>query len=312
MSRVPDISSPATLPENVKQSASPCARPSRCGSARRRRRSCRATVARRRSRRWCEPSRRLSCCRRCERVGGAAGRVLDAHVPLARQVGRGRRGRGSAAARRGLERTAWRRSATIFSSPGGHHVRGDGGPSRSRPCPRREDRDARGPCRRAAAPRRRRCMPKPPAVPADAERGGLVRQALGLLDGGGHAGDGWTRARAIVVEPGHPALPLRLVVALHPHLDRHQHADRLFLADLHGAGEAVVGRAVDPGRPHQVLAAEEQARGLRAAQALAAAVAHEVGAGLQVHVGHGQDLGGGVHQHGHAAGLGRRRRPRGC
>ena len=65
-----------------------------------------------------------------------------------------------------------------------------------------------------------------------------------------------------------------------------------------------MGRAVHPGRFHEVLAAEEQAGGLRPAQALAAAVGHERRAVLQVDVGHGQDLGRGVDEHRHVPGLG--------
>ena len=71
-----------------------------------------------------------------------------------------------------------------------------------------------------------------------------------------------TRAHALrdVVEPRDPALQLGLVVALHPHLDGHQHPDGFLLPDLQAAGEAVMGRAVDPGRLDQVLAPEQQAR----------------------------------------------------
>jgi hypothetical protein len=64
----------------------------------------------------------------------------------------------------------------------------------------------------------------------------------------------------------------------------------------------VVGRALDPGRPDEVLAPEEQAGALRAAEALAAAVADEVGPGLEVDVRDGEDLGGGVDEDRNAPG----------
>jgi hypothetical protein len=60
-------------------------------------------------------------------------------------------------------------------------------------------------------------------------------------------------------------------------------------------------RAADPRGLHEVLAAEQQSGGLRPAQALAAAVADERGAELQVDVRYGQDLGRRVDQHRHAA-----------
>ena len=52
--------------------------------------------------------------------------------------------------------------------------------------------------------------------------------------------------------------------------------------------------AVDPCGLDEILATQEQACGLRSADALAAAVGDEGRAVLQVHVRHGQDLGGGV------------------
>ena len=60
----------------------------------------------------------------------------------------------------------------------------------------------------------------------------------------------------------------------------------------------VMRRARDPGGLQQVLAAEDQTGALRPAQALAAAVAYERGAALQVDVGNGQHLGRRVGEHG--------------
>ncbi len=109
-----------------------------------------------------------------------------------------------------------------------------------------------------------------------------------------------------VIERGRPALPLGVVVTLDPHLDSHQHPNRIFLADLERAREAMMRGAVDPRGAHEILAPEQQAAGLRTAQALAAAVADERRAVAQMHVGDRQDLGGGIDEHGNA--LGRRHR----
>ncbi len=87
-----------------------------------------------------------------------------------------------------------------------------------------------------------------------------------------------------------PVPPLGGVIALHPVLDRREHADHLFAPDLHGARVAVVRRAVDPGGLHQILAAEQQPGALRTANELAAAVADERGAALQVNVRNREDL----------------------
>ena len=97
-----------------------------------------------------------------------------------------------------------------------------------------------------------------------------------------------------MVKPLQPQFPFGIVVTLEPHFDGHQHTHGLFLADLEGAGEAVVGRAVDPGGLNEVLAAEQQAGGLRTANALTAAIGDQRGTLGQVDVGHGEDFGGGV------------------
>ena len=69
----------------------------------------------------------------------------------------------------------------------------------------------------------------------------------------------------------------------------------------------MMGRAVDPGRPHQVFPSEQQAGGLRPAQAFAPAIGHERCAVLQVHVGNRQNLCRGVDHDRHTLRLGDRR-----
>ena len=67
-----------------------------------------------------------------------------------------------------------------------------------------------------------------------------------------------------------PLLPDRGVVLLQVELEGHQHADDLLLVHLVGAAEGIrVGAGVELGGRDQVLAAQQQARGLRPAQALA-------------------------------------------
>ncbi len=94
------------------------------------------------------------------------------------------------------------------------------------------------------------------------------------------------------------------VVALHPHLDSRQHAHDFLLADFQGAAEGMVRRAVGPRRLEQVSFAKQEARRLRAADALAAAVGNGRGAALEVNVGDGEDLGRRVHDDGHVVALG--------
>ncbi len=82
-------------------------------------------------------------------------------------------------------------------------------------------------------------------VPADLQRRCPVGKLVGLLDfqlQTGHV----LQLPLNIPQPAEPPLPLRLVVALHPHFHRHQHADGLFLADLQRPREAVMGRAVHP------------------------------------------------------------------
>ena len=67
-----------------------------------------------------------------------------------------------------------------------------------------------------------------------------------------------------------------------------------------------MGRAVHPGRAHEILAPEEQTARLRPAQALAAAVGDERRAVLQVHVRDGEDLGGRIDDNRNSLRLGQR------
>ena len=250
----------------------------RCGSAPRRRRSCRRHRA---TRSHPDASRRCRSpiCRRCSVWFEAPASVLDA----ARPTGRSDRRRGAAGGA-----AAIRADAGGFDSDGvnpvgddllvarRHHVRRDRDAAR---CPRRSRAAGRGDARLGVEQRAWR--PPSPVMPSFwrshrmRQRRRAVGQPVRL------ASPRWSRRRssrpAVAMWSSHdsPPLPFGLVVALDPHLDRHQHADRFFLADLHRPGVAVMRRAVDPRGLHQILAAEQQARGLRTAQALAAAVADE-------------------------------------
>ena len=128
-------------------------------------------------------------------------------------------------------------------------------------------------------------------VPRDRQRRALVRQIGGLAHGRLHAVDGRDPLRDRV-EPGEPGLPFGGVIALHPRLDRRQHAERLLAAHLVVAPRAVMRRAGLPRRQQDVLAAEQQPGALRTADRLAAAVGDDGGAALQVHVGNRQHFGG--------------------
>src|SRR5690348_18016569 len=55
----------------------------------------------------------------------------------------------------------------------------------------------------------------------------------------------------------------RSVVALHPHLDGREHPHDLFFADLEGAAERMVRRAIDPGSLEKLLLAQQHSGGLR-------------------------------------------------
>src|SRR5208337_3002794 len=83
-----------------------------------------------------------------------------------------------------------------------------------------------------------------------------------------------------------------------------QHAHDLLLADFQGAAEGMMRRAVGPRRLEQVLFAKQEARRLRAADALPAAVGNGRGAALEVNVGDSEDLGRRVHDDGHVVALG--------
>src|ERR1700730_651602 len=74
-----------------------------------------------------------------------------------------------------------------------------------------------------------------------------------------------------------PLLPLGGVIALlEPMLDRGQHTNDVLLRDLHRAPQSLVRRGIGPGRPDQLLRAEQQTAGLRTAQELTAAVDDEI------------------------------------
>ena len=94
------------------------------------------------------------------------------------------------------------------------------------------------------------------------------------------------------------------MIALDPVLHGDEHADHLFAADLHRPRIAVMRRAVDPGGLDQILASEHQPGALRPADVLAAAVADERRAALQVDVRNGQDLRRRVDEHRHVVRLG--------
>ena len=100
----------------------------------------------------------------------------------------------------------------------------------------------------------------------------MIAEAARFADGSGDAID-LGDAVGDVVHPAGPHLALGFVIALHPHLDRREHADNFFLPHLHGAAVAVMGRAHHPCRLDQVFAAKNHAGALRAAQRLTAAVA---------------------------------------
>ena len=96
-----------------------------------------------------------------------------------------------------------------------------------------------------------------------------------------------------------PLLPDRGVILLEVGLERDQHADDLFLVDLVGPAEGVsVGTVVELGGLDQVLAPQEQPRGLRSAQSLAPGESDQVEAHLRVppEVLHRRDIRGRIDQ----------------
>ena len=109
-------------------------------------------------------------------------------------------------------------------------------------------------------------------VPLDRDtRAAVAQRRVGFsLHVGGDAGD-LRHLTSDVVAARDPRLPLGGVIAPDPVLDRDQHADHLFAADLHRARVAVVRRAVDPRGFDEILAAEEQSGALRSADVFAAA-----------------------------------------
>ena len=135
-------------------------------------------------------------------------------------------------------------------------------------------------------------------VPADGEIGRLVVAALLFWPHrGGHPRD-LGHAIRDERESGDPLLEHRGVIALDPALDGHDHANDFLAANLHRARVAVMRRAVHPRGLAEILAPKQEPRALRAANRLAAAVADERRAPLQVHVGvDGQHLRGRIHEH---------------
>src|SRR5262245_26906532 len=81
------------------------------------------------------------------------------------------------------------------------------------------------------------------------------------------------------------------MVALGSHFEGGQHAYHFFCAGLHGAAVSVMRRTADRGGSQQDCPSEDQTRALGSAQSLAAAVADEGRAALQVAVGDGELLG---------------------
>ena len=74
-----------------------------------------------------------------------------------------------------------------------------------------------------------------------------------------------------------PFAPLRGMVHLHILLDRHHHAQILFLIDFHAAPDRIaVRRPIQPRRRNQVLKPQQQAGALRTAQPFAAGNCHQV------------------------------------
>ena len=203
-----------------------------------------------RSRPGGRPRGRPPCCRRCSRVGGRAGRVLDAARPSrpdrsAAGGARRRRGRGGGSSGRraaGRRRSARRPAAIMYGvierpvsiaslrPPGRRAMRG----SLSNSCARTAAAgDARSFAVPAHAGATASCSTGPRAastVGGDARRRCDTRSAM------------WSSQAA-------QRFHLGLVVALHPHLDRGQHPHRLFLADLHRRGRSRGGARCGPRRP---------------------------------------------------------------
>ena len=95
---------------------------------------------------------------------------------------------------------------------------------------------------------------------------------------------------------------LRVFVFVHEYPDCLQQPDNLFLGDLHPASDELVRRGVGECRVYQVFASAKNARTLRTAHALAAAVYHHVRAlcGESAQVGARRQHRRGVHDDWHA------------
>ncbi len=114
-----------------------------------------------------------------------------------------------------------------------------------------------------------------------------------------HAGDRRQRgARCDRATPSTASIPPSWSRFTHI-FDGRQHADGFFLPDLHRAPGPMMRRAVHPRGANEILAPEQQPRRLRTTQTFAAAVCHQRGAALQMHVGNRENLGGRIDDNRH-------------
>ena len=232
------------------------------------------------------------------RVLAAAAEELDVDVPAAAEVARRARASPWIAGARFRDSTPWRRSATILSSPGCicQAVIVDAcRAGRLRLAPRGRRRRRRR-ARSAASSVASSSATSSPVMCSFAASHVIASDGL-LFDR--PVGSRTRRLDAVDrrhalgdrVQPGEPRLPLGRVIALHPRLDRRQHAQRFLAPDLVVAARTVMRRAGLPRRLQDVLAAEQQPGALRSADRLAAAVGDDRRAALQVHVRNGQHFG---------------------
>src|SRR5262249_17284432 len=87
--------------------------------------------------------------------------------------------------------------------------------------------------------------PKLGGIPRDPKPWAVIREASRLAHGSLDAID-LGDARGDIIEPRNPHGHLGLVVALHPHLDRGEHAYRLLLTELHRAAVAMMRGTAHP------------------------------------------------------------------
>jgi hypothetical protein len=127
------------------------------------------------------------------------------------------------------------------------------------------------------------------AIPFDLQPRCVVRKIFWLKDLRSNTGN-FRDAIADVSQPGLPNLPLRLVIALRPHLDGGEHSHNFFLADLERATEGMVRRTVQPGSLQEIFLPKQHARTLRTAHAFAAAVRHHGRPAREVMIGERRSL----------------------